>query len=417
MEETPTAQKAKSLSIDTHHIDVLDGVRAFAVLIVVWFHVWQQSWLMPYFELPFLARLGFKATGFSLDFIPRTGYLFVDCLLFLSAFCLFLPHARARLCGEKVPRVREFYRKRVARIVPSYYFCVLLILFAFAIPTGKYANSVECLCDLLPMLTFTQTFFPRVYLATQTNGVLWTAAIEMQFYLIFPLLAACFRKRPLMTYLCMVGVSMLYLQGILRFDPDSLRTTLNQLPAFFGVFANGMAAAFFYVWLAQKTKRSAWLSLLSLAALLFSVWLLYGMQHDASRVSPAQLWQAAYRYRLSIVFALLSLSSALTFAPIRVVFANPLSRFLAAISYNLYIWHQWLAVRLKEWRIPFWPGDTAPNLTGDRVWQWKYTFLVLGVSFLAAALVTYLLERPMARLILHRERAIKINGGNYEDQL
>ncbi len=415
--EASTAQKTKSASIDTRHIDTLDGVRALAVLIVVWFHVWQQSWLMPYFELPFLARLGFKSTSFSLDFVPRTGYIFVDCLLFLSAFCLFLPYARARLCFEKTPCAREFYKKRVARIVPSYYFCVLLILFAFAIPTGKYANLAECLRDLLPMLTFTQTFFPRVYLATQLNGVLWTAAIEMQFYLIFPLLAACFRKHPMMTYLCMVGVSMLYLQGAMRFDPDSLRTTLNQLPAFFGVFANGMAAAFFYVWLAGKTKRSVWLSLLSLAGLVLSIWLLYRMQHDASRVSPAQLWQAAHRFRLSIVFALFSLSSALTFTPIRAVFANPLSRFLAAISYNLYIWHQWLAVRLKEWRIPFWAGDTAPNLTGDRVWQWKYTLIVLCASLLAAALATYLLERPMARRILRRKRAIQINGGNHEDQL
>ena len=34
------------------HIDVLDGVRAVAMLFVVWFHFWQQTWLTPYINLP-----------------------------------------------------------------------------------------------------------------------------------------------------------------------------------------------------------------------------------------------------------------------------------------------------------------------------------------------------------------------------
>jgi peptidoglycan/LPS O-acetylase OafA/YrhL len=31
----------------------------------------------------------------------------------------------------------------------------------------------------------TQTLFPNILLGTKLNGVLWTAAIEMQFYLFF----------------------------------------------------------------------------------------------------------------------------------------------------------------------------------------------------------------------------------------
>ena len=30
------------------HIAVLDGIRAIAVVMVVWFHFWQQTWLTPY---------------------------------------------------------------------------------------------------------------------------------------------------------------------------------------------------------------------------------------------------------------------------------------------------------------------------------------------------------------------------------
>ena len=63
---------------DTKHIKVLDGIRALAILIIVWYHIWQQSWLIP--------RIG----SFSLDFIPRYGFILVDMLILLSSFKVYL---------------------------------------------------------------------------------------------------------------------------------------------------------------------------------------------------------------------------------------------------------------------------------------------------------------------------------------
>ena len=77
---------------------------------------------------------------------------------------------------------------------------------------------------------------------------------------------------------------------------------------------------------------------------------------------------------------------------------NP--RFFAAISYNLYIWHQWIAVRLKQWRIPYWEGTEYPNFTGNRPWQEKYTAVVFLVSIAVAVLLTYVVERPANRAML-----------------
>ena len=221
------------------------ALRALAVFGVLWFHFWQQNWIMPYIDLPFLARLGLPGT-LSLLFIPRAGFLLVDWLLFLSAFCLFLPYARAALEHDKLPDAKLFYKKRVARIVPSYLVSVVLIFFCVSVPTGAYRTVWEALKDLLPTLTFTQTFFPDVLIGTKINGVLWTAAIEMQFYLFFPLLATAFSKKPVWMYLGMLGIAALYLRGFALPRPDSIRLTVNQLPAFFGVFANGMAFAFLF---------------------------------------------------------------------------------------------------------------------------------------------------------------------------
>ncbi len=385
--------------IDDKHIDVLDGVRALAVFGVLWFHFWQQNWIMPYIDLPFLAKIGLPGT-LNLLFLSRAGFLLVDWLLFLSAFCLFLPYARAALDHKPLPEVKLFYRKRVARIVPSYYFAVLVILFAVAIPSGAYRSAAACLRDVIPTLTFTQTLFPNILIGTKLNGVLWTAAIEMQFYLFFPWLARAFVKKPVWTYFGMLGVSLLYLWGFVLKNPGSVRVTVNQLPAFFGVFANGMAFACLFVILSRHVKRSLQLSALSLGGLIAGFTMLFAMMKAAPDVSPVQLWQAEHRFRLSLVFALITVSAALTFSGVRRLFSNAAMRFLSVISYNVYIWHQWIAVRFKEWKIPYWTGEKPPNMTGDVRWQWTYTVLITVATFTAAICATYCVERPLSKKIL-----------------
>lgn len=380
--------------LNPYRVDVLDGIRALSILLVLWFHVWQQSWLAPLVRLPFSERI------ISLDCVPRAGFLFVDMLLLLSAFCLFLPHARAMVLGEPVPSVGVFYRKRLARIVPSYWFAVLVIFLCFSLPSGVYAGDEKGMwTDILSTMTFTQTFFPKILLGTRINGALWTAAVEMQFYLLFPFLAYCFRRKTTLTYVVMVSVSMAYLFFVALPDTEKLRYLLNQLPGFFGVFANGMLAAYVYVLLCKTTTRKLWLSIPATLVSLGCIVLIVRMLKSAPAVSPVQVWQASHRYYQSIVFALFVLSSALSLGAFRFLLSNRVMVFLASVSYNLYIWHQWLAVRLKEWHIPYWEGEQPPNLTGDAVWQRKYTWIVIGVSLAVAALVTLLVEKPLAKQI------------------
>ena len=65
-----------------------DFLRVFCVFMIGWYHIWQQSWLSP------TLRLG----GLTLDMTApvRTGYMFVDWMLALSGFLLYLPWANGR---------------------------------------------------------------------------------------------------------------------------------------------------------------------------------------------------------------------------------------------------------------------------------------------------------------------------------
>ena len=83
--------------------------------------------------------------------------------------------------------------------------------------------------------------------------------------------------------------------------------------------------------------------------------------------------------------------------------------FLAVISFNFYICHQYIAVKLKEFRIPDWEGEELPNMTGDVQWQWGYMLLCVVLAFAVAVAMTYLVERPAAKVIqnLYKKRRAK----------
>ena len=102
--------KTDNEDINMFHVDVLDGVRAIAVLIVVWFHIWQQSWLMPILQTPGLSFM--NVSKIDIDWLPRTGYIMVTMMIFLSGFCLYLPYARHDIAQGELPKTSLFYKKK-----------------------------------------------------------------------------------------------------------------------------------------------------------------------------------------------------------------------------------------------------------------------------------------------------------------
>ena len=360
-----------------------DGVRVLAIGLVMWFHIWQQSWLAPVLDVG----------GRTLDFtaIARTGYVWVDIMLMLSGYLLFLPVAR----GKEL-RVRDFYVRRFIRIVPSYYLSVFVMLFAFALPGGEYATRGAMWKDLLTHLTFTHTFFMDTYVSTKLNVVLWTLAIEVQFYLLFPLVARAFKARPVATYAGMALFSVLF-RTLFVEKQQNLDIWINQLPAMLDVYANGMLAAYITSELEKREDTRITMAFFTaLTALaLVGMWRIAQAQFvDSFPYDARKLGQLARRFELSGLGALLLISCERSFLYIRKLFGNPVTRFLSLISYNVYIWHQVLSVKLKEWKIP---NYTSASPSADHEWPWQitYTILCFVLSILLATLLTYFFERPM----------------------
>ena len=362
-----------------------DLLRGLSVFFVAWFHIWQQSWLFPRFTLGAL----------TVDLTPpvRVGYIFVDLMLLLSGFLLYLPYAN----GRERP-AREFYPRRALRILPSYWFC-LAVMLVFALADPAFHDGKTLVKDLLAHLSFTHNLFLYSLTQTRFNVVLWTLAVEVQFYLLLPLLAPLFRKYPLPVYVLMAGAAVFLRQLICETVED---TTLyvNRLPVMLDVYANGMLAAHIYVRLAARQERRKLIAWVSTLLFFVSIWGILSVVREQAAINgyeAVRRGQYAHRWLFSFWGAVFLVSGSLSVRALRVLCSNRLVLFLSGISYNFYIWHQWLAVRLKLWRIPPYLAEENPNMVGEQPWQLLYTLLCFYAAFVLAVLTTYLIEKPAAR--------------------
>lgn len=372
---------------DSRHLDVLDGFRALFVLLIGWYHIWQQGWLTP------VLKIG--SSAISLDFLLRSGYIWVDGLMLLSGFLLYLPYT-----GKSAPpSALTFYKRRLIRILPSYLLCIIP-LFILALAQGTYRTPADAIRDLLAHLTFTHTLFPFSYQQTPLNGALWTLGVEMQFYLLFPLIAFLYKKKPGWTGGIMIALAFAYRHLVSGLGDNSLY--INQLPAFLDVYALGFFAASLFAEMQKRMGKEGAdrkIKLFFTAVFILCLCLIVPLlktQAGQSGYENIRLGQLNSRFPLAVLLSCAMIAAAFSLPLLRFLLGNRLMAFLSSISLQFYIWHQWLAVKLKTWDfIPH--QDPSPWMAGDYSWQFKYTLLCFLAATLVATLITYLYEKPITR--------------------
>jgi len=390
--------RLKSLLVSKANPDyhpAADFVRAVSMFFIMWYHIWQQSWLEPSFTI-----LG---KHFNFNYLVRSGYLFVDIFLLLSAFLLFLPYAKSAFTKTPLPSILSFYKKRAARILPSYYLCVIVV-FLLACFHNEFSSPVQAKQELFSHLTFTYLFRAETYIHSKINPALWTVCVEVQFYILFPFLARAFRKYPILTYTLMTLSAFAYRKLYVESLPDTA-LFINQLPAFMDVFANGMLASYAYVSLARKLKKDRSFALLSTIAVIFILIMIHNLFEAQTKITgdhAIRQGQMDKRFFLSFITSLLLVFSGFFLRPLKWLFSNLLVRVLSAISYQAYMWHGVIAKYLVKWRIPKYMAESMPQMNNEPVWQMRYTLCAFLISIFIALVLTYIFEKPLAA---------KIHGG------
>lgn len=359
-------------------LGVLDGLRGIAVLLVLWYHVWEISWLMP---PPWLL------------FLPATGFIGVHLFFYLSGFVISYPFFRAQMAGTAPPTWGHFAWRRFIKIVPSY---VLSIAVAYASGYAQVQPNASTASDLITHLLFVHTWFPQRY--GTIDGVLWTLAVEVEFYCIFPLVWWCFRRAPWLTAGSMILVAWYWRLLMARCCFPTLFAQYEEnLPGYLDIFAFGMLSAYLFTQFGSAW-RNARTSLFAPAVAVIGAALLIGALESlyATRLHElwANVWQINGRPLLGLAFAVIALASLASPRWWQALFDNAPLRFLATISYNLYLYHQMIARELLWHHIPAYAG----NPHHDPRWQVRYAETVFAAAIAQAALVTYCFERPLLRL-------------------
>ena len=411
-------------------IALLDGVRAFACLFVIWYHInlitrASHLWDPRPSAHPLLNSFQYFGTyGVTLFFV-------------LSGFLLFLPFAKALLFEQTWPSVRQFYARRVFRILPAYYLSLILMILLFQQQYVQPEHWKE--------LGLFFTFFMDSSHATfrKLNGPFWTLAVEWQYYLFLPLLVLGMR---LMVWRVKQGyrlpTAMACLLALIAWGlfsrywgtyfvdqhPSATflvpRPVLNSILFFtFGSsgkyledFGVGMVLSLCFVYVqhpsiapkvrATLQKLSPWLwgtGLLCLLAMILwnynqgyvNTWPLFNnpIFHEN------YYWLSELCFSLSFglcIFALLFGSAQLK----RPFESSPL-RWIGIISYSLYMWHLPFLLVFINWGQPLlrgWP----PLLAYSAYWLWVLV-VIIPFCFLFFTLV----EKPGMKFgeRFHRQKA------------
>ena len=359
------------------YLPTVDGLRGVAILLVLWYHA------------PFLFR---DLSEFSDQHTPWSmlgvlgkmslgGWIGVDLFFVISGFLITSILIRVRDASDSS---WVFWGRRGLRILPIA-LLYLLILFVLAGPGDplKMPSHFEG-------WAWYAFYLGNIHIAIYgwqplAVMILWSLAIEEQFYLVWPLLVrACSTRQLLWWSGGLIFVSPLVRAFTLSTAdyPATYVFTLCRLDA---LAAGAVVAVLFgsHRW----QEQAAWLcnKLAPLALFLIVITLLAPFSPSLPQTRPWFFSVFGYSW-LAISFAVLLGGSLNARGPIRVVLTSPLLMFLGQRCYGLYLWHVLVAGLVTAWLHSLQVGFIA------------HIVLWLGTLVIVASGSWLLIEEPILRL-------------------
>jgi len=346
------------------HLPVLDGLRALAVLLVLWCHVPLDTQGYPEWLRLAHTLIGPGGSGVEIFFV-LSGFLITRILI----------AERER----EVP-VRWFLLRRLLRIFPIYY--LLLLVMLVVRPDAELAWCAVYLQNLHGIL---------VSLPEGPLGHVWSLCIEEHFYLLWPLVVA-FTPRGAPKWILLLGVMPLaivtaFLLDVHQAPERAMMAVQHASPTRFLSLAVGGLLAYGEPRIRAAPGLFAGLAgaMVVPALLLHPLFLFVVLPYQLGIEAPVPLqhtplvWLVQSCLQGAILVLLCLTVGDARGSPLRVLQASPL-RAIGRISYGLYLYHlpiyHWLLLPTRA------PGHAV---------------LAIGLSFAVATLSYFTIERPILR--------------------
>jgi peptidoglycan/LPS O-acetylase OafA/YrhL len=339
----------------------IDGLRFVAILSVVLFHL---SWYLT-------SKTG-RVDEFDplAEFLSR-GYVGVQLFFVISGFVIALPFARGHLFQGRVPRIREFFFRRLTRLEPPY---IVNLLFRFVM---LCLLSLDSAGNLFPHLLASVGYLHNIIYGQEStvNFVAWSLEIEFQFYLLAPFICSIFliRSRPARRALL---VALVVFFTALTYYNASPRYNLSLFCALKYFLTGFLLVDVYLVEWGQKPARSSlrWdlVSLLAWAAICALTF--QGKIGELFLTIPIFLaYLAAFKGPLSNGF-----------------FCRPIVYSIGGMCYTIYLYHYSLISALGRVVVKFGALNQAP--------LWLFitvaSLVILPVTLLFCTIMFILVEKP-----------------------
>ena len=181
-------------------IPEIDGLRFFAIVSVYIYHLAEDVLR----HSPSTSSQVASNWLFSITQILNVG---VPLFFVISGFILALPFAEAFRNKRKPVSLKKYFLRRVTRLEPPYFLCLFLFFVL------KIVGSRGSATSLFPHLLASLFYLHNVIFArpSDINMVAWSLEIEVQFYILAPVLALVFAlKRTTVRRGVLVGLILLF---------------------------------------------------------------------------------------------------------------------------------------------------------------------------------------------------------------
>jgi peptidoglycan/LPS O-acetylase OafA/YrhL len=356
--------KIRRITRDGRWIPEIDGLRFIAIFSVVLFHLTGELYSRSGRIIPIEPRYN------PLFWLIGNGDRGVRLFFVISGMILAMPFARHSLGQAKKVSLRKYYMRRVTRLEPPYLLSGILSTVMLAVflhgqlETGYVRHALATVFYLHNV----------VYGAmSPINPVTWSLEVEIQFYLLAPLVMLLFRIRG-RTLRRVVMAAMILGMGLAQAPVrDSARVSMSIL-FYLQYFVAGLLLADFFV-LDLEGMRSSWMwDVAGLAGLAF----MFGVGHDVY----------AAHVLLPFVLGIVCLAAMRSIVLRRFV-ANPWIAVIGGMCYSIYLLHFALMAAI------FKLTRRLIVVRADFLTNFVIQIVVTGVPILLLSMLYYrLVERP-----------------------
>jgi len=287
----------------------IDGLRFIAIFSVILFHL---NWFIT-------SKTGRPEAGDIFTGFLSNGHIGVRLFFVISGFVIALPFAKGHLLNGKKPSLRQYFFRRLTRLEPPY---IVNLLFRFCLLP---LSTTDTFNGLFPHLLASIGYLHNMIYGTMSkiNFVAWSLEIELQFYLLAPLVTSVFMIRSKVGRRVLLVLFIIILPLIAHALNGYPRVNLSILSAAHYFLAGFLLVDIYVIEWSQNPAKSWHWDMVSVLAWAAIVVLLYQDGGEDFIVIPTFLaYAAAFKGVLSNRF-----------------FCQPGIYIVGGMCYTLYLYH------------------------------------------------------------------------------